>query len=477
MPDSPHILLFISDQHRADCIAAAGDPRVLTPHLDRLFREGASFQAAYCNSPVCGPSRMSLLTGQMPAANGVLTNRQALASHVPTLAHSLSAAGYDTVLCGRMHFIGPDQLHGFQERLVGDIGPVTPGFHETPTGPFAHTTGQHRDTLRVSGPGTCPSQLYDDEVVRHACDRLARQPAGKPLFLVIGTYGPHNPYTCRPDLYEHYIQALPRPAMEEIHARWTGAHPLLSAWRETRGMTELTAEELHRSRAAYYGMVEETDERVGTVLNAIDRMPGAENTLFAYLSDHGDMAGEHGMFWKSCFLEGSVRVPLVFRGKNILPGKQISAPVSLLDLTPTLCGFAEAPPPPHAEGLSLKDPLTLPRAYPPADRPVLSVLVDPKAGPQAMVRKGEIKHVKARNLPTPHCTRVPADNELRHDPDALRESPTLMDTHGPSPEVWADMERAHRQSPELNAFFANVPAPAHRARDQWVPDPAALKRL
>ncbi len=474
MASSPHIVLFVSDQHRADCIAAAGDPHVRTPHLDALFQNGTAFSAAYCNSPVCGPSRMSLLTGQLPSSNGVLTNRQALASHIPTLAHSLSAAGYDTVLCGRMHFIGPDQSHGFTERLVGDIGPVTPGFHETPTGPFAHTTGQHRHTLHVSGPGVCPSTLYDDEVLRQACDRLARQPPDKPLLLVVGTYGPHNPYTCRTDLYEHYHQHLPSSEAEEIEAIWSAAHPLLTHWREVRGMTELTAEELHRSRAAYYGMVEELDERIGRLHGALKQRPDAENSIFAYLSDHGDMAGEYGMFWKSCFLEGAVRVPLVFTGGEIQSGKQVRTPVSLLDLAPTLCDLAGAPPLPHAEGLSLKPVLTRKDASPPEDRTIVSMLVDPKSGPQIMVRRGNLKQVLAPQFPPAHCTRLPASNELRNDPEA-QNPPDLLETAGISDAVWTLLENAHQQAPALNAFFAKVPAPGHRTQDQWTPGLSQLK--
>src|SRR6188474_2327720 len=118
-PGCPNLLVIMADQHSPHVLGCAGDPVVRTPHLDALAARGVRFQNAYCAFPLCAPSRASFMTGQTPTALRVWSNGCTLASDIPTFAHSLGAAGYETVLCGRMHFNGPDQRHGFHQRLVG----------------------------------------------------------------------------------------------------------------------------------------------------------------------------------------------------------------------------------------------------------------------------------------------------------------------------------------------------------------------
>ena len=393
----PSIVLFLSDQHRADVMGVMGDPRVRTPNLDAMAKEGVLFRRGYCNAPVCGPSRMSLLTGQMPHRIGVTSNRAALASHIPTIAHALGAAGYDTVLCGRMHFIGPDQSHGFSERLVGDFGPTNIAFEESDGGPFNGTTGQHRSTLEVSGPGIAPPLEYDREVLAAAVRRLQEQRGERPIFMVVGTYAPHNPYVCSPERYAYYRRELPPWTEKEARDFREEAHPALRFWLESREMSGVSEEEMNRSRAAYYGMVEEMDEMIGALWGAVDETLGKENTLCGYLSDHGDMAGEKGMFWKSNFLEGSVRVPMVWRGPGLAAGHAVEDPVSLLDLAPTLTDWAGAPSLPAAEGRSLVAALRGESLSQGA--PVVSLLVDPRCGPSVMVCENEWKWIRYARWP------------------------------------------------------------------------------
>ncbi|MFP4156617.1 MAG: sulfatase-like hydrolase/transferase [Opitutales bacterium] len=444
------IIVMVSDQHRADVMGCAGNEIVRTPHLDQLAGAGTRFSDSFCTSPVCGPSRMSMLSGLLPSTSGVLTNRHALPSDIPTVAHALAGAGYDTVLCGRMHFIGPDQRHGFQERLVGDIGPTDAAFRELDLGPFRGLTGQGREMLKVSGPGAGPSERYDREVVDAALQRLRAQPEDRPLFMVVGTHAPHNPYVCPPDLYAHYEKALPRPDMEAIREFHAGAHPSIQTWWQARGMEGVSEDEIHRSTAAYYGMVEEMDRQIGRLLEAVD----AERDLFVYLSDHGDLAGEHGMFWKSCFLDGALKVPMIWRGPGIAAGQEISGPVSLLDLAPTLTEMAGADPLPGAEGCSLTESLRSGEAT--SGRQVVSMLLDMRCGPACMVRTKEgcrIHHVRF------------SDETWGEDP-------------GPLPTNWEDeqMERTlenvsarnriHRKSAERSG------EPLH---ERWEVDPRLLK--
>ena len=390
-----------------------------------------------------------MLSGLLPSTNGALTNRHALPSDIPTVAHALSAAGYDTVLSGRMHFIGPDQRHGFHERLVGDIGPTDAAFRELDLGPFKGLTGQGREMLKVSGPGAGPSERYDREVVDAALQRLKEQPEDRPLFMVVGTHAPHNPYVCPPDLYEYYEQALPRPDMQAIREFHATAPPAIRTWWQARGMEDVTAEEIHRSTAAYYGMVEEMDRQAGRLLEAVD----AERDLFVYLSDHGDMAGEHGMFWKSCFLDAALKVPMIWRGPGVAAGQKVEAPVSLLDLAPTLIELAGADPLPGAEGISLKE--TLQSGEADASRLIVSMLLDMRCGPACMVR-------------TKNGSRI---HHARFEDETWGEDP------GPLPAGWDDerMEqmlktvsarnRLHRKSAETSG------EPLH---ERWKVDPDAL---
>ena len=474
----PHIILFLSDQHRADVLGAGGDPVVRTPVLDRLAGEGGNFRQAYCNAPVCGPSRMSLLTSRMPGRTGVLTNRAALPSDIPTMAHAFAAAGYDTVLCGRMHFIGPDQSHGFTERLVGDIGPVDPAFREAPQGPFDYTTGQHRSTLAVSGSGCAPAEIYDATVVAAAIARMEQQDPDRPLFLVIGTYAPHNPYVCREDLYAFYRDALPGVSKEEIQSFRNTTHPMMQEWIRARGMDEVEAEEVDRSRAAYYGMVETMDSLIGEVVEAVDRVLGPDRTFFSYCSDHGDLAGQYGLFWKSNFLEGSVRVPWICRGPGIRPGGVIETPVSLLDLAPTLLDLAGLPNLPGAGGMSLKP--FLETDSPPPERPIVSVLADPRCGPSAMVRSGPWKLIygsRRKESILYHLETNPSETGGGEPPGEEAEKALVrLSAFLPDERLFRQMEEAIQEGPERAKLFSAIPpSPENGTSHQWQVDLARLR--
>ncbi|MCH8476237.1 MAG: sulfatase-like hydrolase/transferase [Opitutales bacterium] len=465
----PHIILFLSAHHNATVMGGAGDPWVQTPHLDALAGAGCRFSNAYCNSPVCGPSRMSLLTGQSPLRNGVLTNRQALASHIPTFAHSLAAAGYDTVLSGRMHFIGADQQHGFAERLVGDIGPIDPAFTEIEAGRFNHSTGQGKETLAFNGPGHCPANQYDREVVNAACDRIQKQDPAKPLFMVVGTYAPHNPYVCSPEVFAKYQKRLPLPDLKAIKEAHQTAHPGLRAWLEARDMLDPDPAEIHRARIGYYGMVEEMDRQIGQLSKVVEEHLNFDRTYFGYTSDHGDLVGHHGMFWKSCFLEGAVKVPLLWRGPGIAPQRTSDDLVSLLDLAPTLTKWADAPALPEAEGQSLAPLMASEPDTPPPERCIHSVLVDPRTGPSLMLRKGPYKAVFYGRYPEPQWADLRKDDvwEAKAEPppvDFVKNIPAewdapALETTDQQIKANAPIFRAARTQPQASPAY------------QWSPNP------
>ena len=150
----PNLLYIHSDQHNPYVTGCYGDLLVQTPHLDRLAAEGVVFENVYCPSPICVPSRMSMLSGRYPHENRVWTNSHILDSGIPTFAHAMGAAGYQPVLVGRMHAVGPDQLHGYAERLVGDHGPNHPGGGGVDHGELSGTAGTGAcESRKIGVPG------------------------------------------------------------------------------------------------------------------------------------------------------------------------------------------------------------------------------------------------------------------------------------------------------------------------------------
>ena len=352
----PNIVIIVSDQHNRGVMGCAGDSVVRTPNLDRLAAQGVRFANTYCGSPLCVPSRMSFLTGQYPSDIAVWTNSCLLASDVPTFAHALSLANYETVLCGRMHFTGPDQHHGFARRLVGDVSGARADSRPLFEGQIpVVTTGQTAPGVKVAGPGRSTYIAYDDDVADRACQYLReRDDEGNtdPFCLVVGMLTPHSPYICPRALYDEYFKRVELPSVPPGYLETL--HPAMQHWRQMRAVATITPEEAHRARAAYYGLVSYLDQRIGEVLNTLAATRFGEETIVIYLSDHGDMAGEHGMWWKSSLYEGSVAVPMIWSWPGNFPaGRVETTATSLLDVGTTLLELTHSDPLPHDRGQSL----------------------------------------------------------------------------------------------------------------------------
>ena len=170
----PHILFLMSDQHTQKVTGCYGDAVVRTPHLDRLASRGVVFDNAYCPSPICTPSRMSLLTARWPSSQSCWTNADMLPSDIPTYLHALGAAGYRPALVGRLHAIGPDQLHGYAEREVGDHSSNWVGATTHDMGVLNRTNDPFRTSLERSGQGQSSYELHDVDVADAACQWLSR---------------------------------------------------------------------------------------------------------------------------------------------------------------------------------------------------------------------------------------------------------------------------------------------------------------
>lgn len=355
---SPNIIFIVSDQHRGDWLGSEDCPFVETPNLDYMAEHGVKFREAYCNSPLCVPSRMSMLTGRYPHQIEVYDNGSSLNSYIPTYAHALGLAGYETVLCGRMHFEGPDQRHGYQQRRVGDITPCYLGGPKGPLNP--KTAGRHMESVYSAGPGESSVMDYDEAVTEdceHFLENWTKQEQEKPLFLTVGYYGPHHPFTCPLHLFEKASKAV-EAYDEPISIDREPLHPWLKEWFRVTNSDQATKEDISKVRAAYAGLISKLDQNIGRVLEAAQDLQ--RDTYIIYLSDHGEMAGDRSMFWKWSFFEGSVKIPMIWYAlkeqegtSKLNQGVVVDHLVSLLDIAPTFAGITGAPVMPNTVGNDL----------------------------------------------------------------------------------------------------------------------------
>jgi len=382
----PNILLIVSDQHRRDWLGSAGGHRarlVHTPNLDALAARGLTFDAAYCAYPICGPSRMALMTGRRASRIGMFVNEHTLRSDVPTFAHALGRAGYETVLCGRMHFSGIDQRHGFERRLVGDLNASYGGGPERHRNTEKWESSNSVRAATVGRGGDADTVRYDMEVAEAAShyltDRTTRGEE-RPLLMVTGFFQPHHPFVAPPEDYERALARLEAVGDEPAPVP-SDDHPHLQDLRGNRCGGELDADQVRRARAAYAGMIDHLDRLIGQVLEAARSLPGP--TLVIYTSDHGEMAGDQKLWGKTVFPEASVGVPMIMAPLSadhpipdlpLTARRTVRAPVSLLDLAPTLAGIAGAPALPGIDGVDLTPLLRDPDDAPFAQRAVLSEL-------------------------------------------------------------------------------------------------------
>ena len=344
----------MSDEHDPAVSGCYGHPLVQTPNLDRLAAEGVLFENAYCNNPICVPSRMSFLTGKYASDVNVFDNGSPLASDIPTFAHYLEASGYDTTLCGRMHMIGPDRLHGFGQRLLDDKNEWV----DLRQGPVRTPQARRGSNSHVTECGPGPPRWLDyDRTVTDLSERFLRDKAGNqsesPWCLVSSFMYPHFPLFSPQeylDLYPPDRIDLPEMGAELLENQHPAIQQLRYFFRNDRPYPEgLTRTAL----ASYFALVTLTDEHIGRLLSIVDNSPLQENTVVIYVSDHGEMAGQHGIWQKQCFYESSVRVPLVARGPHFAQDARVESNVSLVDIMPTLLDLADTPIPNDLRGRSL----------------------------------------------------------------------------------------------------------------------------
>ncbi|MFO6465126.1 choline-sulfatase [Jannaschia sp. KMU-145] len=340
----PNILILMVDQLNGTLFPDGPADWLHAPNLKALAARSRRFANCYTASPLCAPGRASFMSGLLPSRTRVYDNAAEFASDIPTYAHHLRRAGWKTCLSGKMHFVGPDQLHGFEERLTTDIYPADFGWTPDYRKPGERIDWWYHNMGSVTGSGVAEitNQMeYDDDVAHHAKAWLydaARAQHDRPWCLTVSFTHPHDPYLARKrfwDLYEdcaHLLPPVPEMAYEEHdpHSR-----RILDAndW----GNFDVTEADVIRSRRAYFANISYLDEKIGEVLRVLEDTRQEATILF--VSDHGDMLGERGLWYKMSFLEGSARVPMMLASPGIEPGLD-ETPVSNIDVCPTLCEIA-----------------------------------------------------------------------------------------------------------------------------------------
>ncbi len=344
-----NVLLILSDEHNREVAGCYGNPLVSTPNLDALAARGVVFESAYCNSPICVPSRASLATGDYVHRTGYWDSAAAYDGRVPSWHHRVRETGYDVAAIGKLHFRSGGDDNGFSEvrhpiYVVDGIGDVH-GLLRTDK----RVRGVARELAAETGRGMSAYTRFDtrvaDAAVRWIRER-ARRKDGRPWVLFSSMLSPHYPLIAPDEFYELYDSiALPRPRLYERHDR--PDHPVVAHYRDTWNYDDyFDAERLAVGLRAYYGLCSFLDFQVGRILAALDESGLAGDTLVIYTSDHGENLGNRGLWGKSVMYEESSGVPLLIAGPGIAGGQRCSIPVSLVDIYPTvvesICGELDA---------------------------------------------------------------------------------------------------------------------------------------
>ena len=342
---TPNILILMADQLAPHYTGTYGHPLVKTPNVDKLAEQGCRFDAAYTASPLCAPARFAFMSGQFPFNVKAYDNATEFPAAAPTFCHHLRQMGYHACLTGKMHFIGPDQLHGFHERLTTDIYPADFAF--TPnwlaTDERIDAWYHNMSSVIEAGSAEMTYQLeFDDEVGFHGIRRIydyARSPEQLPFILVASFTHPHDPYIARQkwwDLYDHNQIDMPNLSINSVDMDAHSKRIIGGIQADTHPPDD---EAILNARHAYYANTSYFDDWVGQFVDALKKTNLIDNTVVVVMSDHGDMLGERGLWYKMNFFEHSARIPLIIAGPDITHSTIPNA-CSTIDILPTLLDFA-----------------------------------------------------------------------------------------------------------------------------------------
>ncbi len=404
----PNILVVMADQLAPHFTGAYGHKVAKTPHLDALAARGMRFDAAYCNSPLCAPSRFSFMSGQHISRIAAYDNASEFKASVPTFAHYLKSLGYRTCLAGKMHFVGPDQMHGFEDRVTTDIYPADFAWTPDWEAPDERIDKWYHNmqTVKESGVAHATFQIdYDDEV-GFAANRwlfdVARDKArgnDAPFAMVVSFIHPHDPYVARPEWWNLYTDDeidLPAfvPALEDQDPF---SRRLLDGIEAS--YVPLTEEEILRARHAYLANVSYFDSKIGELVQTLEETGELDSTIVIVTADHGDMLGERGLWYKMNFFEHSARIPLVMAGPGIAVGAAQNA-VSLVDLLPTFIDIGGGDETMIGEPIDGRSLMPLARGEDdPVDEAIGEYCAEMTGYPVIMIRRGPLKYIHCDSDP------------------------------------------------------------------------------
>ena len=357
----PNVLWITTDQQRHDTVAALGHSHAHTPSLDRLVQEGAAFTHAYCQSPICTPSRASFMTGMYPSR---VRQRRNSAAHFPApyageptlVTHRLAAAGYECALVGKLDLAadpagiaGNDYGYGFVRYGARPDRPAEDGssYHawlrehgHDPSTLLGRAADRKHGLTPFLPPAphadNVPVDLHHSTWCAESAIEFIRRPHARPWLLSLNLFDPHPPYDPPWEYYRRFdADVLPDPPFRPTDLATGAALAGVEFQTTARHPEEYRTRSL---RAAYLAMIELADAQIGRVLDALDEFGQRDNTVVVFTSDHGDMQGDHGLLRKGCrFYEGLVRVPLIWRWPDrVRAGLRSEALVELTDIVPTL---------------------------------------------------------------------------------------------------------------------------------------------
>ncbi len=395
-----NILIIQADQLAANALSAYGNQTVKDPNIRELADHGVVFENCYCNLPMCGPSRASMHAGRLPFSIEMYDNASEFHADIPTFYHYLRGMGYRTELSGKMHFVGPDQLHGYEKRHTTEIYPANFAWTvDWSKGREYRPTNLTMAPIIESGSAVRTLQMdYDDEVANggvQALYDLVRKGDDRPFQLTISFTSPHSPFVISREYWDRYRHddiespAVAPLGLDEMDHLSRNLH-----YCQARHQFTVTDEHRRTARHGYYGMISYIDDKVGQIMKVLRETGLSDNTIVIFTADHGEMMGERGMWFKQHFFEWAARVPfIVFAPEHFKPNR-VEQNISLIDMMPTMLDLAAGKPfedyAAPCDGTSLVPALEGDKSGL-VDVVISEFAADGSTGPSRMVKKGKYK--------------------------------------------------------------------------------------
>ena len=444
MAAKPNILFIMADQLRADALGCYGNEVCQSPNIDKIASSGVRFENGFTPNPICVPARATITTGNYPhKATGRKSNEGLIHDDQPKLAEHFASHGYKTYALGKLHYApysAPDEerlVHGFEVWESAESGRILAQFDPSNSqrgledymdyltdvgwGGYSRAHGIGNNDVRPCASPIPAEHNVDAWVADRTINRIAEHTeneSDKPFLMFCSFPKPHSPYDPPAEFATMYNpQDMPVPAGDA--SMLENRNPYLRWTRITHAMDTLSPESHQVIKAYYYGLLTFQDVQIGRVIKALEESGQADNTIIVYTADHGDLMGDFGMYFKCCFQEGSVKVPIIFAGPGVPKDEVRSQLAGLQDILPTLAELTGCPLTHEVDGESLTEVFAAPEAKL-RDYYYGECLDDPEQS--AMICDGRWKYIYTQTGPTEELYDLENDptelNNLAVGPDA-----------------------------------------------------------